>query len=115
MLTLQSLAEFYSVVTRKVATSVADASPFASDWAEIFEVATANVQALQWAMEAVRDHGLGFWDAFLWATTRQTGCRLLLSENFQDGRNLGGVRFVNPFNPDNAAILDAALPHPDGV
>ena len=115
VLTLQALAEFYYVVTRKAATPVADAAPFVSDWAGVFEVATADGQALERAMMAVRDHSLAFWDALLWATARHAGCRLLLSEDFQDGRNLGGVRFVNPFNPDNAAILDAALPHPSEV
>ena len=115
VLTVQSLAEFYYVITRKAAIAVADASPFVSHWAGIFEVATADARALERAIEAVRDHSLGFWDALLWSTARQAGCRLLLSEDFQDGRNLGGVRFVNPFNPDNAAILDAALPHPNEV
>lgn len=115
VLTLQSLAEFYYVVTRKAAIAVARASPFVSGWAEIFEVATTDAQALERAMGAVRDHGLGFWDALLWATARQAGCRLLLSEDFQDGRSLDGVRFVNPFNPDNAAILETAMPHPNEV
>ena len=115
VLTLQSLAEFYHVVTRKAAIAVTDASPFVSRWAEIFEVATADTFALERAMEAVRDHGLGFWDALLWATARQAGCRLLLSEDFQDGRSLGGVLFLDPFNPDNAAVLDAALPRPNEV
>ena len=115
ILTLQSLAEFYHVVTRKAAIAVDDASPFVSRWADIFDVATADARALERAMEATRDHGLGFWDALLWATAQQAGCRLLVSEDFQDGRSLGGVLFLNPFDPDNAAILDAALPRPGEV
>ena len=46
----------------------------------------------------------------LWATARRAGCRLLLSEDFQDGRDLGGVLFANPFDPANRKLLDLALP-----
>ena len=41
---------------------------------------------------------------------RRAGCRVLLSEDFQDGRDLGGLLFVNPFDPANRQLLDLALP-----
>ncbi len=50
----------------------------------------------------------------LWATARRAGCRLLLSEDFQDGRDLGGVLFLNPFDPANRRLLDLALPELGG-
>jgi hypothetical protein len=34
----------------------------------------------------------------------------LMTEALQDGRLLDGVRFVNPFDGVNNAIVDAALP-----
>ncbi|MEJ0071427.1 MAG: hypothetical protein WDO24_24820 [Pseudomonadota bacterium] len=34
----------------------------------------------------------------------------LISEDFQDGRTLDGVRFVNPFNPTNDELVDTILP-----
>jgi len=48
-----------------------------------------------------------YWDAQLWATARLNQVEVLLSEDFQDGRVLGGVRFVNPFAPsfDLAALV----------
>ena len=54
-----------------------------------------------------------FWDAMLWTTARQAGCRLLLSEDLQDGQTLGGVTCVNPFAPRNATLVAAALPPVD--
>jgi predicted nucleic acid-binding protein len=45
-----------------------------------------------------------------WATVQQAGCQLLVSEDFQDGRRLGQVTFLNPFAPTNQALLDRALP-----
>ncbi len=50
------------------------------------------------AIQAQEDHKLPFWDALLWATARRSGCKIVFSEDFQDGRELGGVRFINPFN-----------------
>ena len=51
------------------------------------------------AMRAVDDHRVAFWDAMIWAVAREAGCRYLLSEDFQHGRTLEGVTFVNPFAP----------------
>ena len=115
VLTLQSLSEFYHVSTRKALLDPVEAAAFVRDWHTVFSVRAADMRALDRAMDAVRDHAIGFWDALLWATARLAGCRLLLSEDFQDGRSLGGVLFLNPFNPDNAAVLDAALPRPNQV
>lgn len=35
---------------------------------------------------------------------------MLLSEDFQDGRRLGATLVLDPFNPGNRVVLDAALP-----
>jgi hypothetical protein len=32
----------------------------------------------------------------------------------QDGRDLEGVVFINPFNPANRGLIDLALPYPGG-
>jgi predicted nucleic acid-binding protein len=60
-------------------------------------------------MRAVREYQLPFWDALLWATARRAGVAVLVSEDFQDGRVVEGVRFANPFVPENAAVISAAL------
>ena len=66
-------------------------------------------RSVQGAVRAVAAHGLGFWDAMLYAAAKEVGCRYLLSEDFQDGRVLEGVRFVNPFAPGGlpAEVEDA--------
>jgi predicted nucleic acid-binding protein len=51
-----------------------------------------------------------FFDAMLWATVKAAGCRVLLTEDLQDGRGLEGVRFVNPFDPANNSLVDLVLP-----
>jgi predicted nucleic acid-binding protein len=40
---------------------------------------------------------INFWDALILAAAEQSGCRWLLSEDFQPGRQYGTVTVVNPF------------------
>jgi predicted nucleic acid-binding protein len=60
-------------------------------------------------MNAVAEHSLSFWDAMIWATARRAGCRLLISEDGQDGRMLDGVTIVNPFAPLPSPLIEQAL------
>jgi predicted nucleic acid-binding protein len=49
------------------------------------------------ALDAMPRHGLSFWDALIWAAAADNGIPVLYTEDFQDGRDIEGVRFVNPF------------------
>ena len=60
-------------------------------------------------MRVMESHRISFWDAMLWATARRAGCGAILTEDFQDGRLLGGVRFINPFVDENEARVAALL------
>jgi predicted nucleic acid-binding protein len=40
---------------------------------------------------------MSYWDALVWATARLNQISVVLSEDFQEGRILEGVRFMNPF------------------
>jgi predicted nucleic acid-binding protein len=99
VLTLQALAEFFAVATRKKTVPAASAIAFVNGWQALFRTVSATPATLQAAMAAVRDHRIEFWDAMMWALARECGCRFLLSDDFQSGRTLGGVTFVNPFAP----------------
>jgi predicted nucleic acid-binding protein len=50
-------------------------------------------------------HHLAFWDALIWAVYERAGVDILATEDFQGGRKLGHVRFVDPFVPANAPLL----------
>ncbi len=49
------------------------------------------------ALDAMPRHGLSFWDALIWAAAANDGIEVIDTEDFQDGRDIEGVRFVNPF------------------
>lgn len=112
VLTLQCLGEFFHVATRKLKLAAREVEPFIGDWRSAFAVHAADEQCLVAAIAVVERHGVQFWDAMLWATARQAGCRLLLSEDLHDGHTIDGVKCVNPFAVKNAPLLDAVLPSP---
>jgi predicted nucleic acid-binding protein len=97
---LQVLGEFLAVMRRR-AIVFDDAIRYA-EWArETFPLVTVDDRAFEAGVGAIVQHHFPVWDAMLWATLDQAGCRTLLTEDFQDGRTLGGVTFMNPFNPAN--------------
>ena len=97
VISLQALAEFYYVVTRKGKLSAVEAREQVNTLRAIFPLALPGAGTLDRAMEAGERFRLGFWDAMLWAVVREAGVTLLLSEDFQDGQTIEGVRIVNPF------------------
>lgn len=109
VLTVQALAEFFHVTTRKNLLPLARASAFVRGWLDVFQVASADTSALADAMDAVEEHRLSFRDAMLWATARQSGCSAILSEDLQDGRRLSGVEIINPFTAAAATRLAPLL------
>jgi predicted nucleic acid-binding protein len=101
-------------VLQRVEPEVSDAAIEAYRWVEYhqrrFPVVAGDETDLAGAVSAVQHHGLSFWNAMLWATASRAGCRMLFSEDLQDGRRLDGVLFVNPFASGNRKLVDLALP-----
>lgn len=110
VLTLQALGEFSSVAIRRYKLAVAQTRGLVDSWRAALPVHPAAQSDLDEALEAVAQHRLQFWDAMLWATARRAGVRYLLTEDFQDGRELSGVTFVNPFDRANDELVDRILP-----
>ena len=61
-------------------------------------------------LDAVKNHRLAFWDAMLWAAAQRACVRHLLTEVLQDGFEVAGVVFVNPFEAANNRLIDEILP-----
>ena len=101
---VQVLAEFVAVARRKV-HAFGEALAYIERLRRTFAIVTADIDAYDIAVQVVTKHDMPIWDAMLWATLDQAGCRTLLTEDFQDGRTLGGVTFLNPFNPANDATI----------
>lgn len=108
---VQVLGELFRVLTGKARYPAADARIMVLAWQDSFLTHDTTAAALASAMDLAADHGLSTWDAVILAVAAEAGCRLLLSEDMQDGFTWRGVTVVNPFaeppHPLLASVLDA--------
>ena len=99
-LSMQVLQEFYSTVTRKLATSVPkDKARLVVDHFAFWCVATTPAEIKQAFLieDAAR---IGFWDALIVAAAIRSGAEKILSEDLNPGQTIAGIRIENPFvNP----------------
>jgi predicted nucleic acid-binding protein len=114
--TLQSYAECYNVLIRTRGFEPTAARSILRYYRKMLpQLVSAVPDDLDRATQAHSAHGLHFWDAMLWATAKRAGCRMILTEDGQDGRDLEGVLLVNPFKPENTRLIDLALPLAGGA
>ncbi len=99
VVSLQVLQEYFATVTRKlnVDSSLARLARRKVEILSEFDVFTPRVEDVLAAIDLHRLHGFSFWDGLILRSAKQAGCRVLLSEDFQDGREIDGIRVVNPF------------------
>lgn len=109
----QVLCELYASLTRKRILPPGEVLDLVRDYEQSFQRLPVASDSFRRAFDAVAAHGLQIWDAVLWANADAYGCKYLVSEDFQGGRRLGGVTFLNPFTADGRLLLDAALPPMD--
>lgn len=110
VMTVQALAEFVHVVTRKNLVPLADAIAQARDWLQLFPVVAADARALETAYAARERGAFSLFDALLLATAQTAGCTVALSEDMQEGRDLAGIVVRNPFvTADAATDLQARI------
>lgn len=100
-LSVQALAEFFSVATRKLSPRLtsAEALDQITLFGRLWPVFDLTPMIVIEAGRGARDHNLSYYDAQVWATARLNQVSIIFSEDFRDGSILEGVRFVNPFSP----------------
>ncbi len=106
---VQVLGELFNVLVRKAGKSRSDAREAIMSWRDTFPSVETSPEAMQAAIDLATDHQLGIWDAVILSAASQAGCRLLLSEDLQEGFTWAGVTVVNPFASPRHALLNALL------
>src|SRR5438094_1081740 len=101
VVSLQVLQEYFVTVTRKLHVDARIARRKVELLAE-FDVAAPEVADIFAAIDLHRLNGSSFWDALVVRAAKQAGCRVLLSEDLQQLREIDGVRIVNPFRVRDA-------------
>ena len=107
LLPAQTLGELFNVLVRKAAYSPRDARAAVLSWGDAFPVIDTSSDVLVSAFNLSAKHQLNFWDAIIVSAAADAGCRLLLSEDLQDGFTWGSVTVTNPFSSSGHALLDA--------
>ncbi|MFT3801152.1 MAG: PIN domain-containing protein [Burkholderiaceae bacterium] len=106
---VQALGELFNVLVRKAGRSRADARDALLGWRDAFPAVETTPEAMLAAADLATDHGFGIRDAVILSVSSRAGCRLLLSEDLQDGFTWGGVTVVNPFASSRHALLESLL------
>jgi len=96
VVSLQVLQEYFVSAIGKLRLD----SELAKQRVEVFarlQVAEPTVGDILAAIDLHRLHGLSLWDALILRSAKQSGCRVLLTEDMQHGQVVDGVKIVNPF------------------
>jgi len=113
LLPVQVLGELYSLLTRKAGRSRSRARDAILHWGDAFPLIETSSSVLLAATDLSADHHFAWWDAVIVSAAADASCRLLLSEDLQDGFTWSGVTVTNPFSTKRHALLDAVLSQRD--
>lgn len=103
-LSYQVLQEFYVTVTVKLSPGLDEELARRDVRAlEAWQPVTANSQILERAWLLQDRYQFPWWDALIAAAAQLSKCRYLLSEDFQEGLDLGNLKVIHPFHqrPDD--------------
>jgi predicted nucleic acid-binding protein len=106
---VQALGELHNVLVRKSGWPRDRARAAILSWRDAFAVAPTTEFAMIAAADLAADHRLGIWDSVMISVAAEGGCRLLLSEDLQDGFSWRGVTIANPFAASRHPLLAALL------
>ena len=109
VLPVQVLGELYRVLVGKLRQPPAQAREAVLRWSDAYAVRDSTWGALQSAFDLAAAHGLSIWDSLILSVAAEQRCRVLLSEDMQDGFTWRGTTVVNPFAAPAHALLASLL------
>ncbi len=109
VLPVQTLGELFNVLVRKVKREPVRAREAVLSWRDAYPTVATSSGVMVNAMDLASDHHLTIWDSVVLAASAEAGCRLLLSEDLQEGFTWRGVTVANPFAPRLHPLLAALL------
>ena len=109
----QVLGELFTVLVRKGGYMAQKAQETVLGWAESYSVIDTSQAVLFSAMDLAAAHKFSIWDAIILAAAAQGDCRLLLSEDMQQGFIWNGVTIANPFSKTPHPLFEAMLADAD--
>jgi len=105
----QVLGELFCVLVGKAKFPHEKARATIINYLELFPIIDTSSAILKSAADLSVNHQLQIWDAVILAAAAGAGCRLLLSEDMQEGFTWNGVTIANPFAAKRHELLDELL------
>ena len=98
-LSTQVLAEFFTITTRKLPAPLTDVEALNSleNYIRAWRVLEVTGLVVLEAARGARDHLFNYDQAQIWATARLNQIPVVLSEGYNSGSMVEGVRFLDPF------------------
>ncbi|HET9995661.1 MAG TPA: PIN domain-containing protein [Candidatus Acidoferrum sp.] len=109
LLPVQILGELFQLLLRKLNRTPTQARAAILGWRDAFPLIETSEAVILGAAELAASHRFSFWDGVVLASAAEGGCRLLLSEDLQDGFTWNGVTVANPFGPTLHPLLNHLL------
>jgi len=109
LLPVQTLGELFQLLARKVNRTPAQARTAILGWRDAFPLIETSETVILGAAELAATHRFSFWDGVVLASAAEGGCRLLLSEDLQEGFTWNGVTVTNPFGVSPHPLLTNLL------
>lgn len=98
LLPVQTLGELFNLLVRKAGRTPAKARKAILSWKDAFPGIETSAEVMLGAADLATDHHLSIWDSVVLSAAAEAGCRLLLSEDLQQGFTWKGVTVTNPFS-----------------
>jgi predicted nucleic acid-binding protein len=107
VLPVQALGELFNVLVKKARIAPAEARLAILYWRDSYSLVETTAKVMIAASDLAAQHQMSIWDSVILAAAADAGCRLLLSEDMQDGFTWNGVTIANPFAPSPHPLLTA--------
>lgn len=101
-LPVQALSEFSNVCLRKLQPPLPpeEVRIEVERLSSAFPVLPLTSLVVGEALRGTKEHSFSYYDAQVWAAARLNQMPVVLSEDFNPGAVIEGVRFYDPFNPE---------------
>jgi predicted nucleic acid-binding protein len=109
LLPVQTLGELFNLLVRKAKRSPGRARKAILSWRDAFPLIETSVDVMLAAADLATDHRLSIWDSVVLSAAAESGCRLLLTEDMQEGFTWKGVTVTDPFATSKHELLAALL------
>ena len=106
---VQALGELFHVLVRKASRPPDRARAAILSWQDAFPLIETSPAVLFAAADLATQHRLSIWDSVILSAAAAAGCRLLLSEDLQEGFIWSGVTVTNPFAKQRHELLTEQL------